>query len=67
MRLGNGDWLPGDVVSLDGSTIINGIPGSLYVNLVPAFKIKGASLGFSSACARAAGQHQWQNAEDERE
>ena len=31
--------------------IINGIPGSLYVNLVPAFRIKGASLGFSSACA----------------
>ncbi len=31
--------------------IINGIPGSLYVNLVPAFKIRGASLGFSSACA----------------
>ncbi len=34
--------------------IINGIPGSLYVNLVPAFKIKGASLGFSSACASSA-------------
>lgn len=31
--------------------IINGIPGSLYINLVPAFKILGASLGFSSACA----------------
>ncbi len=31
--------------------IINGIPGSLYINLVPAFKIMGASLGFSSACA----------------
>ena len=34
--------------------IINGIPGSLYVNLVPAFHIKGASLGFSSACASSA-------------
>ena len=34
--------------------IINGIPGSLYVNLVPAFKIRGASLGFSSACASSA-------------
>ncbi len=34
--------------------IINGIPGSLYINLVPAFKIKGAALGFSSACASSA-------------
>ncbi len=31
--------------------IINGIPGSLYINLVPAFRILGASLGFSSACS----------------
>ncbi|MBS0658435.1 MAG: beta-ketoacyl-[acyl-carrier-protein] synthase family protein [Verrucomicrobia bacterium] len=31
--------------------IINGIPGSLYINLVPTFKIRGAALGFSSACA----------------
>ncbi len=31
--------------------IINGIPGSLYINLVPAFHIKGATLGFSSACS----------------
>ena len=31
--------------------IINGIPGSLYINLVPAFRIRGASLGFSSACS----------------
>lgn len=34
--------------------IINAIPGSLYINLVPAFKIKGASLGFSSACSSSA-------------
>ena len=31
--------------------IINGIPGSLYINLVSCFKIKGGSLGFSSACS----------------
>ncbi len=31
--------------------IINSIPGSLYINLVPAFRIKGASLGLSSACS----------------
>ena len=31
--------------------IINGIPGSLYINLVPAFRIKGPSIGFSSACS----------------
>ena len=35
-------------------SIINSIPGSLYVNLVPAFRIKGASLGFSSACSSSA-------------
>lgn len=34
--------------------IINGIPGSLYINLVPAFHIQGASLGFSSACSSSA-------------
>jgi len=32
-------------------SIINAIPGSLYINLVTAFKIKGGSLGFSSACS----------------
>ena len=32
-------------------SIINSIPGSLYINLVPAFRIKGASLGLSSACS----------------
>jgi 3-oxoacyl-[acyl-carrier-protein] synthase-1 len=31
--------------------IINGIPGSLYINLAALFKIKGATLGFSSACS----------------
>ena len=31
--------------------IINSIPGSLYVNLVPAFKIKGPSVGMASACS----------------
>jgi 3-oxoacyl-[acyl-carrier-protein] synthase-1 len=34
--------------------IINAIPGSLYINLVTCFKIKGASLGFSSACSSSA-------------
>ena len=34
--------------------IINGIPGSLYINLVSCFKIKGGSLGFSSACSSSA-------------
>ena len=32
-------------------SIINSIPGSLYINLVPAFRIRGASLGLSSACS----------------
>ena len=34
--------------------IINSIPGSLYINLVTAFKIKGGSAGFSSACSSSA-------------
>ena len=34
--------------------IINGIPGSLYINLVPAFHIQGPSIGFSSACSSSA-------------
>ena len=34
--------------------IINAIPGSLYINLVPAFRIRGASLGLSSACSSSA-------------
>lgn len=39
--------------------VVNGIPGSLYINLGSIFKIKGGVLGFSSACsssAHAAGQ-----------
>ncbi len=35
-------------------SIVNGIPGSLYINLVATFKIKGGSLGFSSACSSSA-------------
>ena len=34
--------------------IINSIPGSLYINLVTSFKIKGGSAGFSSACSSSA-------------
>jgi 3-oxoacyl-[acyl-carrier-protein] synthase-1 len=34
--------------------IINSIPGSLYINLTALFKIKGATLGFSSACSSSA-------------
>jgi 3-oxoacyl-[acyl-carrier-protein] synthase-1 len=34
--------------------IINGIPGSLYINLVTCFKLKGGALGFSSACSSSA-------------
>ena len=39
------------VMKMPPMGIVNGIPGSLYINLVPAFRIQGASLGFSSACA----------------
>jgi 3-oxoacyl-[acyl-carrier-protein] synthase-1 len=35
-------------------SVINSIPGSLYINLVTCFKIKGGSLGFSSACSSSA-------------
>jgi 3-oxoacyl-[acyl-carrier-protein] synthase-1 len=31
--------------------IVNSIPGSLYINLASLFQIKGATLGFSSACS----------------
>jgi 3-oxoacyl-[acyl-carrier-protein] synthase-1 len=34
--------------------MINSIPGSLYINLVPVFGIKGPSLGVSSACSSSA-------------
>ncbi len=34
--------------------IINGIPGSLYINLGTLFGIKGSAVGFSSACSSSA-------------
>jgi len=34
--------------------VVNSIPGSLYINLVATFGLKGASLGCSSACASSA-------------
>jgi 3-oxoacyl-[acyl-carrier-protein] synthase-1 len=34
--------------------IVNSIPGSLYINLAALFQIKGATLGFSSACSSSA-------------
>lgn len=34
--------------------IVNSIPGSLYINLSSLFHIKGATLGFSSACSSSA-------------
>lgn len=34
--------------------IVNSIPGSLYINLVSCFKLKGGSLGCSSACSSSA-------------
>jgi 3-oxoacyl-[acyl-carrier-protein] synthase-1 len=34
--------------------VINSIPGSLYINLASCFKIKGASMGCSSACSSSA-------------
>ena len=39
------------VMKTQPMSIINSIPGSLYINLVPAFRLKGASLGLSSACS----------------
>lgn len=35
-------------------SVVNSIPGSLYINLVPAFGIRGVSHGVSSACASSA-------------
>lgn len=32
-------------------SVVNSIPGSLYINLAALLKIKGATLGFSSACS----------------
>ena len=34
--------------------VVNSIPGSLYINLVSCFGLKGGSLGCSSACASSA-------------
>jgi 3-oxoacyl-[acyl-carrier-protein] synthase-1 len=34
--------------------IVNGIPGSLYINLASLFGIRGGALGFSSACSSSA-------------
>jgi 3-oxoacyl-[acyl-carrier-protein] synthase-1 len=34
--------------------IVNSIPGSLYINLSSCFRIRGAVLGFSSACSSSA-------------
>ena len=39
------------VMKIPPMSIINGIPGSLYINLVPAFRIQGPAVGFSSACS----------------
>ena len=33
---------------------VNSIPGSLYINIVAGFKIKGGSMGCSSACSSSA-------------
>ncbi len=35
-------------------SVVNSIPGSLYINLVPTFGIRGPSHGISSACASSA-------------
>lgn len=35
-------------------SVVNSIPGSLYINLVPIFGIRGPSQGVSSACASSA-------------
>ena len=35
-------------------SVVNSIPGSLYINLVPIFGIRGPSQGISSACASSA-------------
>jgi 3-oxoacyl-[acyl-carrier-protein] synthase-1 len=34
--------------------IVNSIPGSLYINIGSVYKIKGPTLGFSSACSSSA-------------
>lgn len=35
-------------------TVVTGMPNSLHLNLVAKFAVKGASVGFSSACASSA-------------
>ena len=35
-------------------SVVNSIPGSLYINLVSCFQIKGSAFGCSSACASSA-------------
>lgn len=42
------------VMATNPMGVVNGIPGSLYINLGAIFKIKGGALGFSSACASSA-------------
>ncbi|MFQ3669978.1 MAG: beta-ketoacyl-[acyl-carrier-protein] synthase family protein [Verrucomicrobiia bacterium] len=42
------------VMATNPMGVVNGIPGSLYINLGSLFKIKGGALGFSSACASSA-------------
>ncbi len=42
------------VMAANPMGVVNGIPGSLYINLGSLFKIKGGALGFSSACASSA-------------
>lgn len=43
-----------NVMKCQPMAMINSIPGSLYINLVPAFGIKGPSVGLSSACSSSA-------------
>ncbi|MDB6155323.1 MAG: beta-ketoacyl synthase [Chthoniobacteraceae bacterium] len=42
------------VVRCQPMGIVNSIPGSLYINLAACFKIKGPTLGCSSACSSSA-------------
>ncbi|MEI6713606.1 MAG: beta-ketoacyl-[acyl-carrier-protein] synthase family protein [Verrucomicrobiota bacterium] len=42
------------VSRLSPMSVVNSIPGSLYINLGASFKVKGATLGCSSACSSSA-------------
>ena len=42
------------VSRLSPMSVVNSIPGSLYVNLGASFKVKGATMGCSSACSSSA-------------